>query len=139
MKKRKLLIAAIASTLIAVVAVSVIIKKENSLSTAAETDAYLARCDLADAVAQMSETASLMSAQEGDVIKFAQSAGAAQAYMSRARLDGCQNAYAFIDALIERARSGEDVRKACKDFANAVSKQKKTAARRCVDCLRLRL
>jgi hypothetical protein len=125
MKTRKILIFTIAAVAIAAVSIFTVIVKENDIRAVADTDARLARCDLADAAAEMSDTASLIYKQEGDVIKFAQSAGAAQAYMSRARLDGCQNAYAFIDALIERARSGEDVRKACKDFANAVSKAEK--------------
>lgn len=120
MKSRKTQILIIVPALIGAIAVFTLIMKENSLSRAAAADARLACCDLADAAGEMADASSLISTYDG-AIAFARAAGAAQAYMSRARLEGCESAYSLIDELVRRARTGEEISEVCAAFAKAVS------------------
>lgn len=76
----------------------------------ASAEAYLARCDLAEAAAELREAVNT-----GNAEAAFRAAGRAEAYLSRAGLQGCESVYALISGIL----SGEFGKEACEALAKA--------------------
>lgn len=116
--RKKLMV--VVAAVIAVALFFALIINGNELSKVTQSEARLARHDLADAAGEMVDAARHLSADDG-AFRFALAAGAAQAYLSRSQLDDCEEAYALIDELARRAWGEEDISAVCAAFAEAVS------------------
>jgi hypothetical protein len=76
----------------------------------AASSAYLAICDLADATKELRDAINI-----GDAAAAYRAGGRAEAYLSRAGLEGCESVYALISGIL----SGEFGKEACEKLAKA--------------------